>query len=157
MLDHIDKDIISYLSEDITLDPDLYKCLSQELNITEEELLLRLKKMKQFGYLKRISPIIYHYNTDYTYNGLISWIVSKEKINQLVEMMCLFHNISHIYERRPSTLWPYNFYSMIHGRDKEEIENVIKIIADRTGIDQYLVLYTTREWKKTSPKLSLLI
>jgi predicted PhzF superfamily epimerase YddE/YHI9 len=41
---------------------------------------------------------------------------------------------------------------MTHGRTKEECEAVLEAIAKETGLTEYAVLYSTREYKKTRLK-----
>jgi hypothetical protein len=38
---------------------------------------------------------------------------------------------------------------MIHGRSKEDCEKVIQAISEETGITEYAVLWSTKEYKKT--------
>jgi ribosomal protein L6P/L9E len=41
---------------------------------------------------------------------------------------------------------------MIHGKNKEEVEGVAAAIAERTGIEDYVILYSTKEYKKERVK-----
>jgi siroheme decarboxylase len=45
--------------------------------------------------------------------------------------------------------WPYNIFTMVHGRTSEECERILGAIAEATGIADYVSLYSTREYKKT--------
>ena len=38
---------------------------------------------------------------------------------------------------------------MTHGRTKKECEDVLDAIAAETGLGERVVLYSTKEWKKT--------
>jgi hypothetical protein len=41
---------------------------------------------------------------------------------------------------------------MTHGRDKEECEAVLAALSEETGLKEYTVLYSIREFKKTRLK-----
>ena len=60
--------------------------------------------------------------------------------------------VSHCYDRNRTDDWPYNLYTMIHGYSREECENIAAELAAAAGIDDRRMLYTKREWKKTSMK-----
>lgn len=66
--------------------------------------------------------------------------------------MASIPNVTHCYERKCYPEWPYNFYSMIHGKNREEIDIIINEFVHEIGIKKYQILYSTEEFKKTSMK-----
>ena len=58
--------------------------------------------------------------------------------------------VSHCYDRNREADWQYNLYTMIHGYSRAECEDIATELAAATGIDDRRMLYTKREWKKTS-------
>lgn len=157
MLDKIDRQIIVEISKDIDICSNPYDSMARRLNITVEELLTRLRDMMDKGYVKRISPIIRHHNTEYVFNALTAWKVQAGEKERLVDLMKAVENISHVYERETNTKWPYSIYGMLHGRSKEEVEEIIDKILKEIHIDDYKVLYTKKELKKTSPNMEYLL
>ena len=63
--------------------------------------------------------------------------------------MATFRGVSHCYQRPTYPDWPYNLFSMTHGRDRGECEAVLAAISAETGLTDYAVLYSTKEYKKT--------
>ena len=59
-----------------------------------------------------------------------------------------YRGVSHCYQRPTYPDWPYNLFSMTHGRTKAECEDVLTSISRETGLDEYIVLYSTKEYKK---------
>ncbi len=59
--------------------------------------------------------------------------------------------ISHVYYR-PSSVpdWPYELYTMIHGRGPDDCQAVIAELRACTCLDEFAVLASIRELKKTS-------
>ena len=62
--------------------------------------------------------------------------------------MASFKTVSHCYRRPVYPDWPYNVFTMIHGRTKEDCEKVAAAIQKETGVEKYQVLYSTKEYKK---------
>ncbi len=56
---------------------------------------------------------------------------------------------THCYERPTFPDWPYTHFSMVHATSKEGCEEVAREISRQTGITDYQVLYSYREYKKT--------
>ena len=62
--------------------------------------------------------------------------------------MASFAAVSHCYQRPIYPDWPYNIFTMVHGRTPEECERVLGAIGEATGLTDYASLYSTREYKK---------
>ena len=58
--------------------------------------------------------------------------------------------VSHCYERNRAADWRYNLYTMIHGYSREECERIAAELGAAAGIEDRCMLYTKKEWKKTS-------
>ena len=64
--------------------------------------------------------------------------------------------VSHAYQRpRHLPEWRYNLFAMAHGRDRDEVLEKVKIIAEMLGDDNrgHEVLFSTRILKKTGLRL----
>ena len=60
-------------------------------------------------------------------------------------------NISHCYYRPSSAPdWPYELYTMVHGRSREECQQVIADVRAQTELDACAVLESLQELKKIS-------
>ncbi|MCK5644659.1 MAG: Lrp/AsnC family transcriptional regulator, partial [Gammaproteobacteria bacterium] len=60
--------------------------------------------------------------------------------------------VSHCYERKVNPLWQYNLFAMIHGHSKEECRKVAEKVMLESGLNNYVMLFSTREIKKTRIK-----
>ncbi len=157
MLDKIDKQIIIEISKDMEISRSPYNNIAKKLNIPMDEFLKRLKNIIGKGYIKRIVPIIKHHNTEYVFNALTAWNVNENEKEKLVNLMKDMESISHIYERETNIKWPYSIYGMIHGRSEEEVKEIIDKVLKNIKVDQYKILYTKKELKKTSPNVKYLL
>ena len=152
MIDSLDKKIILRLQEDISITATPYKEISDELNITEDELIHKMKVYNETGILKRMGAILYHRKAGFNANAMVVWKIDKDKLDDVGRYMSSFSEVSHCYERQPCGSWDYNLYTMIHQRDRESCNKIIEKIASAIGTENYKVLYSIKELKKTSMK-----
>lgn len=150
MENSLEKAIVRRLQEDLPLVPQPYKAIAEELGISEGELLNKIKDLNEKKMLKRIGAILHHRTVGFKANAMVVWSVPEEKVKETVSRMVLCKQISHCYERKSLTNWPYNIYTMIHSETFEDCDAVISDIAQNAGIEKYEVLYSVRELKKRS-------
>lgn len=127
-----------------------YNIIAKEIGISEDELLEILNYMKQEGIIRRIAAILYHRKAFYTHNAMVVWQVDEKHIEKIGTIMASFPEVSHCYERDGGGYWNYNLYTMIHGKSLEACKKVVEQISAKTGIKKYKVLFSKREFKKTS-------
>ena len=116
----------------------------------EQDLLDRIENYRQRGLLRRFAVIVAHRNAGFVANAMVAWQVPEERIEEAARKKVQFREVSHCYERVPPPHWPYNIYTMIHGRTREQCLGVVQSIAEQTDIHEYKVLFTAREFKKKS-------
>ena len=56
--------------------------------------------------------------------------------------------MSHCYRRPTYDDWPYSVFTMVHGRSARDCEATIDAIRDETGVDEYCLLWSVKEYKK---------
>jgi len=149
-VDALTKKIVSALQGDIPLVREPYRQLARELGISEGELLERLSRMKSDGLLRRVAAVLRHRRVGFVANAMVAWRVPEEEVEDAGQAMASFPEASHVYRRPAFPDWPYNIYTMIHGTSREECEEVVEKMSSVTGIGDCVVLYSTREFKKTS-------
>lgn len=152
MFDIIDKAIINKLSGDIPLVEEPYKKIAEELGITEEEVLSRIKEFQNKEIVRRIGAILYHREVGYKWNAMVVWTIPQDSVEKTASAMCSFKEVTHCYERPTFSNWPYNIFTMIHGESKKECENIVKQIYERINFYDYKILYSLKELKKSSKK-----
>ncbi|MBN2897171.1 MAG: hypothetical protein JXO44_00240, partial [Clostridia bacterium] len=103
------------------------------------------------------APILHHHKTKFKFNALTMWAIEKDHISDVADYLVQFQHISHVYERATYPEWPYTLYGMLHAESMEDIEVLVRQILAKTGDVAYKVVFTTNEWKKTSPDLGYLL
>ena len=99
--------------------------------------------------MRRFAAVLYHRSAGFTYNGMGVWKAPDERMDEIGALMASYRGVSHCYQRPTYPDWPYNLFSMTHGRTRQECEDVLDAIAAETGLGERVVLYSTKEWKKT--------
>ena len=129
--------------------PEPFAAVAAAVGVSQSELFEMAADLGERKMFRRFAAILRHQKAGYKVNGMGVWEVDPDKADEAGDIMSSFRNISHCYLRPTYPDWPYNVFSMIHGRSKEDCEAVAKAVQERTGIQNYTMLYSTREFKKT--------
>jgi len=146
----LEKRLIAELQGDLPDSLRPYQIIAQKLGVTEQWVLRKVEEWFRKGYIRRIGAILYHRQVGFKANTMVVWKVPKNQVYQVGEIMASFPEISHCYERVTYPNWQYNLYTMIHGKTKKDCEQIVKRIGQKTGISDYQLLYSRREFKKQS-------
>ncbi|SDY77606.1 siroheme decarboxylase subunit beta [Tindallia californiensis] len=152
ILTSLDKKIIRRLQEDIPMTATPYADMAQELQITERYLLQRIDAYLTTGILRRLGGVVRHHQLGYQANAMVVWQVPEETIEEVGKKMADHPAVSHCYQRPTLPDFPYNLYTMIHGKQVSDCETIVDELSTRTGIHTYYVLESLQELKKTSMK-----
>ncbi len=144
-----DKSFIRELQKDMEIIDEPFVKAANNLGITEQELFAKMKHYEDWGVMRRFAAILRHRQVGFTANGMIVWQVPKDRISEVGGMLGSFPQVSHCYERPTYADWPYNVFSMIHCKTHEEANEMAKTIQDQIHVDDYRILFSSREFKKT--------
>jgi len=152
MLTELEKKIISLIQGDIAITERPYLEIADKLGITEEALLDTLKDLCKRGIIRRFGATIRHQKSGFKANSMTAWKVDEDRIDEVGRKMASFKEVSHCYRRNPSDGWHYNLYTMIHAKDEESCHETARKMSEATSVDTYKLLFSRREFKKTSMK-----
>ena len=144
-----DKDFIRELQKNMEIVDEPFVNAAKNLGMTEQEVFEKMKHYEDIGVMRRFAAILRHRQIGFTANGMIVWKVDKDKIPEVGATLGSFPQVSHCYERPTYPDWPYNVFSMIHCKTHDEAYDVAKTIQDQIHVDDYNILFSTREFKKT--------
>lgn len=149
-MDAIDKKIVRAMQDEFPIVEAPYRLLAERIGISEEELLSRLKQYKRSGRIRKMGAVLRHREVGYAANVLCAWAAPEDRLEEVATLMAANPAVSHCYDRNALASWPYNIYTMIHGHSKEEINAIADQIAEKTKLTERVMLYSLKEWKKTS-------
>ena len=144
-----DKDFIRELQKNMDIIDEPFVNAAKNLGLTENEVFEKMKHYEDIGVMRRFAAILRHRQIGFTANGMIVWKVDDDKISEVGSKLGSFPQVSHCYERPTYPDWPYNVFSMIHCKTQDEAYDVAKTIQDQIHVDDYNILFSTREFKKT--------
>ena len=150
MLDPLDRKMIARLCGDLGAGLYPFRALAAELDLPEDDLLARIRGYQASGVLRRFGAILRHQTAGFTANGMSVWNVPDAEVERVGAVMTGFSEVSHCYERPRLPDWPYNVFGMIHGQTEEQCRAVAARMAEATGIRDYDLLFSLREFKKSS-------
>lgn len=142
--------VLRVIPQDFPISERPYKEMAESMGISEKELIETLKNLKKRGIVRRVAAALHHRKASYTHNAMVLWKVSEEEIGRVGRSMSGFSEVSHCYERDRGGYWDYTVYTMIHGRGREDCMEIVKRISEQTGISDYQVFFSKREFKKVS-------
>ncbi|MFC1937757.1 Lrp/AsnC family transcriptional regulator [Chloroflexota bacterium] len=151
-LEPIDRCIINNLQEDLPLTPTPFAAKAEALGITPEELVARCKLLWQQGIIRRFGAFINHRKAGYEANAMACWAAPIDAVDVVGQKLASMPEVSHCYERQTNPLWQYNLFSMLHCHCKEACRRRVNDISRLVGITDYVVIFSTREFKKIRVK-----
>ncbi|MEC8959844.1 MAG: Lrp/AsnC family transcriptional regulator, partial [Chloroflexota bacterium] len=144
-----EKDAIRAMQEDLDLVPRPYDSPAKQLGMSTEELFAVAKDFQDRRIMRRYSAVLHHRRSGFRANAMIVWKVPEERSEEVGLMMAAHDAVTHCYERPTFPDWPYTHFTMVHATTAEGCEEINNQISETTGITERLVLYSTREYKKT--------
>jgi len=156
-IDALDRAIIAATQGGLPLVARPYEAVGQAVGLTGAEVRARLARMLEAGIIRRIGAVPNHYALGLTHNGMTVWDVDDDRARELGAKIGALAFVSHCYLRpRHLPLWPYNLFAMVHGQDRDEMDDkvarIAQILAD--AVRGRAVLGSTRILKKTGLRIA---
>lgn len=152
-MNKIDKKLLECTQYGIPLVPEPFKEIANKLYIDEEEVLNQFKALLKKGIIRRFSASIGHRALGITANAMCVWNVPDDRVDEVGKIMASFPEVTHCYERPRYSDWKYNLFTMIHSYEKEECIRIAEKISKETGITDYNILFSEKEFKKTGVRI----
>ena len=134
-----------------------YAEIAKQLGMSEGEVIDRLGRLLQQGLIKRIGVIVRHHELGYRANAMVVWDMPDEQVSGLGRQLGSFPFVTLCY-RRPRRLpqWPYNLFTMIHGRNRDEVLEKIEQLVKSCKLQDIprSVLFSGRRFKQRGARYS---
>ena len=140
--------IIMRAQNDIDFVQEPFKGIIDELDIDYDTFFATLQELQEAGVMRRFASILNHRKAGFNANAMVVWDVDEENGEEIGEKAAAFSAVSHCYLRPKYENWPYNLFTMVHGKTTEETNAMIEEMAKEIESKSHMPLYSSREFKK---------
>ncbi len=136
-----------------------YADLAGRLETDTETVLASLRRLHERGCIKRVGCVVNHRRTGFDANCMVVWDVPDEELDERGEVAGALPFVTLCYHRprRPDQGWPYNLFTMIHGRDQAAVDARIDDLAAEYLPVEHERLYSTATLKQTGARYEQLL
>ncbi len=152
-MDQTDLDLLKIAQDGVQLTSRPYQVLGDLVGISEEEVIKRLRSLQDAGIIRRFAATIGHRALGIVANAMIAWKAAPEDVESTGVLFASVDEVTHCYERATSEDWPYNLYTMVHSKSRDDCLMIADRLSQRSGIRDYRVLFSDFEYKKTSARI----
>jgi siroheme decarboxylase len=148
-MDPIDRTLLAALEDGLPLVPDPFGEIGKRTGISGEEVLRRVRALRDAGIIRRFRARINQRKLGITANALVAWDCDGKPAEKVGALLSSFPCVTHCYERRPVLgRWEYSLYTVHHGFSQDAVEEEVRTLAGHAGLSRYLVLFSTEEFKR---------
>ena len=99
-----------------------FAAIAADLGWTEEAVIEGIRALMAQGAIKRLGVVVRHQELGYGANAMVVWDLPDAQVDALGQRIGALPFVTLCY-RRPRRLpeWPYNLFTMIHGRDRAAV------------------------------------
>ena len=137
------------LQQDLPLIKNPFRKLIEDnrIDIGISDFISNYSRLLETGVMRRYAAVLRHREAGFTSNAMTAWKTGPDFDPEIFRDN---KAITHLYLRTlfPGK-WEYPLFAMIHARSGDELKSIVDDLAERSGIDDYLVLDSLREFKKS--------
>lgn len=135
--------------DDLPLETRPFNEMANRLGLTVAELFNKADEMVERRIMRRYAAVLHHRRAGFSANAMAVWNVPERRSVDVGRMMAKHPAVTHCYERPRYDDWRFSHFTMIHAVTQQECEEIADAIAADTELDDYQLLYSHREYKKT--------
>lgn len=147
--------LLAALSDGLALEPRPFRALARGLGTSENDILKSLDRLIADGIVARFGLVVRHRALGFTANAMAVFDVPDWDIENIGARFAREPGITLCYERPRRPGWPFNLFTMVHGRDRSLVARQIGRIADRVGAGDLhrAIIFSRRCFKQTGATL----
>ena len=135
-LDETDRKILQVLQDDFPVVQEPWLEISRRLNINQDEVLARLKRLIEAGTILKVGPILDASAVGLSAATLVAMRVPKNRVNEVAAIINEYRNVSHNYERDNE----YNVWFTLAAPTSKELATALDEIKHKTGVREHDIL-----------------
>ena len=139
------------ISEGLPLVERPYLEIAERLGCSEAEVIAGIGAIVARGDLKRYGVVVRHRKLGYRANGMVVWDIPDSRVAEAGHCIGQYAFVTLCYQRpRRLPEWRYNLFSMIHGKDRDEVAEQVAHIVRHCGLQgiEHRILFSKRCFKQ---------
>ncbi len=134
-MDPIDEKILKRIERNFPVSSYPYRDLANDLSLTEKEVISRLSQLKKKGIILRIGAFCDSEKLGFR-STLVAMKVPQPRLQAVADIVNHYPGVTHNYSRDHR----FNLWFVLMGKNRKEIDEIIRKIRDQTGINDILNL-----------------
>jgi len=136
-----------------------YRELAAELDVPVADVLAAVERLRDRGCVKRVGCVVNHLVTGFDANCMVVWDVPDDDLDERGVAVGRLPYVTLCYNRprRPEHDWPYNLFTMVHGREQAAVDEKIDDLAADHLPSDHERLYSTATLKQTGARYESLV
>jgi DNA-binding Lrp family transcriptional regulator len=131
-LDNIDKELLQILQDNFPMTENPWKEIGNKLDLPEEEVLTRLKRLNQLRVIQKIGAVLNTSKIGFAAATLIAVKVPPQRIDEVADVINQSSGVSHNYEREHE----YNVWFTVKAHSEKELAAAVDEITQKAAIPQ---------------------
>ena len=144
--------LIRLLQEDLPRAEEPFAALAGKLNWPVEEVIRQVRDWLSSGVIRRFGAVVRHRQIGFSANAMAVFNAPLDRIDEIGSALAGLSEVSHCYRRQPFSGFDYNLFAMFHSRSEKHLRDKITNTARQFSLQCYDILFSEKEYKKTSPK-----
>lgn len=142
IMDEIDRAILNRIQGDFPVSRDPYGDIGEELGIGGEDVLSRVRRLKEEGVIRKVGPFFDARKLGHR-STLCAVDVPEERIEEVAEVISGYVEVTHNYQREDHP----NLWFTVIAESEAEIKRILQEISERTGVSPIRNLPARRMFK----------
>ncbi|HYG86887.1 MAG TPA: AsnC family protein [Azospirillum sp.] len=146
--------LLGWLRRGLPLVERPYLAVAEDIGASEDDVIAEIARLTDTGAVSRFGVIVDHQALGYTSNAMVVWDIPDDAVDAIGDRLAGCRGVSLCYQRpRRGVDWPYNLFTMIHGRCPDEVRACVDNLAAACGLKDVRreLLFTVRRFKQTAP------
>jgi DNA-binding Lrp family transcriptional regulator len=150
----LDRRVLLEIQDGFPLSATPYRDIAAAVDADVTDVLGSIDALLSDGCIKRIGCVVNHVATGFDSNCMVVWDVPDENLDEWGETVGSLPYVTLCYHRprRPEQDWPYNLFTMIHGRESAAVDAKIDELSSDYLPCDHERLYSTETLKQTGAR-----
>jgi len=128
-----------------------YQVLAERIGASEDAVLEQVRHWSEDGLFRRVGLVLKHRALGFRANAMLVMDIPDDRVDEVGRALGQAVGVNLCYQR-PRRLpdWPYNLFCMVHGRERQQVCELIEALLAEHGLSDvpHQLLFSTRAFKQ---------